>query len=88
MHDERIKVIGKGNIHAFCPECNAITTWEHVVLHEKVKNTRDDWVNKLSKKLNDVVKKVKTSTHERKIVNEMIKDVKNYFNRESNFWTN
>ena len=36
----------------------------------------------------DVVKKVKTSKHERKIVNEMIKDVRKCFNRESNFWTN
>ena len=82
MCGERIRVIDKGNMHAFCPSCNSIETWEHVVLCEKIKNKLDDWVNKLNNKVIDVVKKVKASTHERKVANEIITDVRKYFNRE------
>ena len=32
--------------------------------------------------------KEKASTHERKIVNEMSEDVRKYYNKENNFWTN
>ena len=87
MHYERTKLIDKGNMHAVCPACNVIYTWEHVVSCEKITNKRDYWVNKLSKKLNDAVNKVKVSTHERKIVNEMIKDVRKHFNRDIIFLT-
>ena len=53
-----------------------------------MKDKRDDWVNNLEKSLNMVMKKVKASTHERKIVNEMVKDVIKCFNKENHFWTN
>ena len=39
-------------------------------------------------KLDKTVEKVKASTRESKIVDEIIKDVSKYFNEESNFWTN
>ena len=39
---ERIKVIDKGNRHAFFPECKAIETWEHVVFFDKMKDKQDD----------------------------------------------
>ena len=59
-----------------------IETLEHVGKCEKIKNNRDDWIKNLNKKLNDEVKKIKESTYERKIVNEIIKDFRNMF------WTN
>ena len=42
----------------------------------------------MQKTLSEIVKKAKASTHERKIANETIKEGRNYFNRERNFWTN
>ena len=58
------------------------------MLCDKMKDKRDDFVDNLDKKINDVVKKAKSSTHERKIVNEIIKYVGKCFNEESNLWTN
>ena len=75
-------------MHAVCLACNEKEIWEHVVLCEKMKTKRDDWVNQLNKKLNYEVKKLKASAYERKIVNKIIKDVRKQFNRESIFWTN
>ena len=75
-HIERIKVTDKGNTHAVCLSCDVIATWEHVMLCKKMKNKRDDWVNKLNKKLNYAVKNLKALTYERKTFNEIIKDVR------------
>ena len=75
MHGERIKVIGASNKHACCPLCEPKEKWEHVVLCEKRKNKKDDQIKKLIKKLNDAAKKVKVSTYETNIFNEIIKDV-------------
>ena len=58
------------------------------MLFSKIKDKRDEWINNLCKRLNNVVKKVNVSTHESKIVNEMIKDVRKHFDKENNFWTN
>ena len=55
---------------------------------EKKKTTRNAWIKKLNKKLNETAKKVKASMHERKIINEIIRDELKYFHRESNFGTN
>ena len=55
---------------------------------EKKKTKTGAWIKKLNKKSNETAKKLKASTHERKIINEIIKDVRKHFNRESNFWTN
>ena len=52
-------MIDKGNMHAFCPTHNAIETWEHSLVCDKMNDKREDWVNNLDKKLNDVEKKVK-----------------------------
>ena len=87
MCGERIKVIDKGNRHVFCLASNAIETWEHVVLCEKMNNKRNDWVNRLKNKINDALKKVKTSTCESKI-DEMIKEFRNHFNRGNMVLTN
>ena len=42
----------------------------------------------MHKKLNKTAKKLKASTCERKIVNDTIKEIRRYFDGESNFWTN
>ena len=55
---------------------------------EKMKNRRDAWINIMHKKLNKKAKTVNASMHEKKIVNEIIKDVRKNFNGESKFWTN
>ena len=46
------------------------------------------WISKLKKKLDNAAKKVKASTYEKNIVNEIIKDISKYFNGDVNFWTN
>ena len=75
MHGKRIKLIGKSSMHACCPLCESKETWEHVVLCDKMKNKKEDQIKKLIEKLNDAAKKVKASTYERNIINEIIKDV-------------
>ena len=88
MHGERIKVIDKSNAHAFCPLCNAIKTWEHVLLCKRLRIREVIGLKSFNKKLNEAVNKVKVPTYEMNIVNKIIKDIRKYCNRESNFWTN
>ena len=66
MHGERIKLIDKGNEHAVFPACDALETWEYVVLCDKMKDKRDACVKNIEKRFNDVTKKVKASTNEKK----------------------
>ena len=75
MHGERIKLIDKSNNHACCPLCDSKETWEHVLFCEKLKDKREAWIKRLSNKMKDATKKAKVSTHERSIVNKIIKDV-------------
>ena len=49
-----------------------------------MKDKKESWI----KKLNYAAKKVKATMHEINILNEIIKDVRKYFQRESDFWTN
>ena len=88
VHGERIKLIDKGNEHAVFPTCNALEAWEHVMLSDKMKDKRYELAKKIEKSFNEVAKKVKASTYEKNVVNEMTKEIKKYFNKENNFWTN
>ena len=80
VHRENIKLIDKGDRHAFCLAFNEIETWEHVVSCDKMKDKRDGWINSTGDSLNDVVKKAKKSKRKRNIFNEMFEDVRNFFN--------
>jgi len=88
MYGERIKLIDKKNRHAVCPTCNEIETWEHVMLCEKQKEKRAEWVQKLKTQFDVILKKRKATAYEINIVREMENDIVKYFNKEENFWTN
>ena len=77
--------IGTHQQCACCPLCKSNDSWEHVFLCGKMENIREVWINMMQKKLNKTAKKVKVSTHARKIVNETIKDIRKNFDGERNF---
>ena len=65
MHGERIKLIDKKNRHAVCPMCNEIETWEHVMLCEKQKEKRVEWLQNLKIKFDVILKKRKATAYEK-----------------------
>ena len=85
---ERAKDIDKSNARVCCPLCKSKESWEHVLLHRKLKKIREDWINVMQKKSHETAKKVKASTHHQKIANETMKDVSEHFNGDRNSWTN
>ena len=65
MHEERIKLVDNGNKHGVYPSFDALETWEHVVLCDKMKDKRHAQVKKIEKSFNDVAKKLKESKYEK-----------------------
>ena len=58
------------------------------MLCDMMKESREEWISELCKKLANAARKVKVSAYEKNIVKEIIKDIGTYFNGEAKFWTN
>ena len=55
-HDEMIKFIDKSNKHADCPMCDTEESQEHVVLCEKNRKIRDEWIKSMKVKFKEKAK--------------------------------
>ena len=88
MHGERIQLIDKNSKHADCPTCNIEESWKHVTLCDKNKQIRDKWLKSTKAKFKEIIKKRKVTDCEKKIVEEIEKDIGKYFNNEENACTN
>ena len=84
MCGERIKVIDKYNNYDYCPLHNEEELQEHATLCDKNKNIRDDWIAIVKVKFKEIAKKRNATEYEKKITEEMEKDMNKYFNNESN----
>ena len=57
VHGERAKDIVKSNARACCPLCKSEESCEHALLCGKFKKSREEWINKVQKKLDNIAKK-------------------------------
>ena len=88
MHGERIKLIDKKNMNAAFLLCNEIETWEHVMLCEKKKEKRIEWLQHLKINFDIILKKIKATSYETNIVRHMENNIEQCFKNEENFQTN
>ena len=65
---ERIELIDKKNRHGVFPLCNEIETWEHVMLFEKQKKNRVEWLKNLKIKFITILMKRKATAYGTNIV--------------------
>ena len=87
MHAERTKEMRKKIKCADCSMRNADESQEHAMLYDKHEQTRCEWIKSLKIKFNDITKKKNTTECEKKIIDEIGKDVEKYFNKEGNLHT-
>lgn len=55
---------------------------------DKDKHIRDEWIQNMKVKFKLIIKNLQAMDYEKKIVEEMEKDLEKYFNKEENVCTN
>ena len=85
---ERMNLIDKKNDYADFPSYNEENSWDHSMLRDKNKMTRDDQIASVKVKFKSIAKKRHATECEKKIIEEMENDMKKYFNNVRNACTN
>ena len=80
MNIQRIKVINKNINYSDCPLCKAKQTWEYAIMCDKNKQIRNELIKNAKEKFKIIIKKHQAKDCEKKIVEEIDKDLQKYFN--------
>ena len=84
MYGTRDELINNDKLYEYCPRCNQVESWEHVVRCSALKDKNENFIKKLYLKLK---KKNKSGDDEEKI-RTILQDILNYLRQNNQYQTN